>query len=89
MRIAIAPFFLQGLRGDARSGKTYLVRAVMAAFLLFVLASVHDSWRYMSAPGLNLFSGIVCCRSLGDPLGCLQTIRSFGWIDSYLGGDER
>ncbi|NLW50885.1 MAG: hypothetical protein GXY85_08615 [Candidatus Brocadiaceae bacterium] len=59
MRIAIAPFFLQSLRSDARSGKTYLVRAVMAAFLLLMLVSVHERWQYVAAPGLDLFSSIV------------------------------
>ena len=59
MQAAIAPFFLQALRGDARSGKTYFVRAVMIGFLLLTLVGVQQSWRYLSAAGLQLFSSIV------------------------------
>jgi hypothetical protein len=59
MRIGIAPFFLQALRGGARSGKTYFVRATMLSFLLLLLVSVQATWRFVAAPGLQLFSSIV------------------------------
>jgi hypothetical protein len=53
----------QAFRADVRQLRTHLLRGAVAGGVLWLLAIVHDSMRWMSAPGLEFF-GVLAWLSL-------------------------
>jgi hypothetical protein len=55
MNVAVAPFLTRALRLNARTGRTYLLRAAIAALFLLLFAMAQGTSAFYGAPGLRLF----------------------------------